>query len=273
MTYVRDEPASVPQPECNNPDDRALLVSLHDVTPIHAARIERAERLLASLGISSVAYLFVPNFHGRAPAHDDAEFVAWCRARRPYSVEWVLHGYVHREDSLEAHEPSSRLTDWFARRFLTDGEGEFLSLRGRRLVQRLEAGVRSITHATGRPPEGFVAPAWLYNDELIPCLKRLHMPFTESHFHLFDLQNDRVQGAPVIAWASRSPAHRSGSLLATRVGRRLWAGQRLLRLALHPSDFDHERIVDSIVRSLDLLRTVRSVISYREVCRPRDLAS
>src|SRR5262249_12848151 len=190
---------------CNKQGDPALLVSLHDVTPAHAARIELAERLLTSLGISTVAYLFVPNFHGRAPAHDDAEFVAWCRARRPYSVEWVLHGYVHREDPLDRPDASSTLTDWFARRFLTDGEGEFLSLRGRRLVQRLDAGVESVRYAVGRPPEGFVAPAWLYNDELIPCLKRLDVAFAESHFHLFDLRGDRAEPAPVLTLPSPSP--------------------------------------------------------------------
>ena len=75
---------------------RQLIVSLHDVTPVHAARLDRAEALLRTLGVPDVAYLFVPRFHG-VPAEEDAAFVAWCRAERPFRVQWMLHGYWHWE--------------------------------------------------------------------------------------------------------------------------------------------------------------------------------
>jgi predicted deacetylase len=270
MTERGDEAASAAQPRCNNAAEPALLVALHDVTPAHAERLERAERLLTALGIPAVAYLFVPDFHGRGPAHDDADFVAWCRQPRPYVVQWVLHGYAHREDPRDRRGATPTLTDRFARSFLTDGEGEFLSLRGSRLCERLRAGVASLTSAVGRRPEGFVAPAWLFNDDLIPCLKRLGVPFTESHFHVFDLRNDRPHAAPVITWASRSAARRTTSVVTAAVERRLWARRPLLRVALHPGDFDHQRIVDSVASTLGALLASRRAVTYEEWCAPAE---
>ena len=54
---------------------RKLLIALHDVTPVHRARLEKAERLLAELGVSHVTYLLVPDFHGCARADASADFI------------------------------------------------------------------------------------------------------------------------------------------------------------------------------------------------------
>lgn len=244
-----------------------LLVALHDVTPAHAKRLERAERLLAALAVPSVTYLYVPDFHARHPAHACADFIAWCRAPRSYEVRWFLHGYFHREGLGTPPEPRAlTLAEWCARRFLTAGEGEFLLLRGRVLDERLRAGMDSFRQCLGQTPSGFVAPAWLYNEELIPALERLNVAFTESHFHLFDLRSERAVPAPVMTWASRTMGHRLGSLAAAAIERRIWAGRPLVRLALHPADFEHPRLVDSIARSLDTLRRCRRVVTCEEAC-------
>jgi len=246
-------------------EDPALLVALHDVTPAHAARLARAEQLLSALGVTKVAYLYVPNVHGQAAAHEDVDFPAWCRKPRPYRVEWLLHGYFHEEQARERRTPASAPAHWFARRFLTSGEGELLTLRGPALQERLESGVRSMARAVGSLPAGFVAPAWLYNEDLFPILQRLGIRFTESHFHVFDLQAEAVTGAPVITWASRTPVHRVSARVCASIERRLWQEKPLLRVALHPGDFDHPRIVESITRTIDALRRTRRVISYREL--------
>src|SRR5262249_31914580 len=72
-----------------------LLIALHDVTPVHAARLERAERMLERLGVHQVTYLLVPDFHRQGRADLAPGFVEWCRARRPFNVQWFLHGYFH----------------------------------------------------------------------------------------------------------------------------------------------------------------------------------
>src|SRR5215470_14512439 len=81
----------------------ALLIALHDVTPVHRERIERAERLLAQLGVRHVAYLLVPDYHGLARADASRSFVDWCRAPRRFEVQWFLHGYFH-DDRSRPHD-------------------------------------------------------------------------------------------------------------------------------------------------------------------------
>jgi len=245
-------------------DEPALLVALHDVTPAHAARLARAEQLLSALGLTSVAYLFVPDYHGRAAAHDDREFWARFRSPRPYAIEWFLHGYFHEEQASERGAwPSPR--QWFARRFLTRGEGEFLALRGLALQERVQAGIHSFARAVGCLPKGFVAPAWLYNEELVPVLQRLGFRFTESHFHIFDLHTCDAVPAPVITWASRTRQHRLSSRTCALLARGLWQRRPLIRVALHPCDFDHPRSVDSVARTIEALRVTRRVIGYRDL--------
>ncbi len=242
----------------------SLLVALHDVTPAHAPRLAHAERLLSAFGVESVAYFYVPDFHGRAPAHDDPAFAAWCRAPRSYRVQWFLHGYTHQESPAD-RRPASTFAQGFARRFLTSGEAEFLSLRGERLRGRLDAGVDSFVRTVGRRPEGFVAPAWLFNDELMPALARLRLRFSESHFHVFDALTGQAMAAPVITWASRSAVHRTLARLAAAGERRVWSRRPLVRLGLHPADFDHPSIVESVARTLDALRRSRRVIGYGDL--------
>ncbi|HEX4566141.1 MAG TPA: hypothetical protein VH138_05890, partial [Vicinamibacterales bacterium] len=182
--------------------------------------------------------------------------------QRPFSVQWFLHGYFHEEQTPERCAAAPTPAHWFARRFLTSGEAEFLALRGRALQERLEAGIRSMVPTVGRIPDGFVAPAWLYNDELIPALKALGIRFTESHFHAFDLATGRALAAPVLTWSTRSAARGTTSRGVAVAVRRLWTRTPLVRVALHPTDFDHPRIVASIARTLDALRAERTVMSY-----------
>jgi len=239
------------------------LVALHDVTPVHAARIEQAEQLLAALGISQVTYLLVPDFHGAAPAHSSAAFVSWCRRPRQFGVQWFLHGYFHSEMIAPPDEGRRRsVGEWMASTFLTAKEGEFLRLRGDALRARISAGAHSFERCTGEAPSGFVAPAWLFNSELIPTLAELSFRFTESHFHLFHLRTGRRLASPVITWATRTRVRRYGSLVVSAAQRRLWCRQPVLRIALHPYDFDHPATVASIARTLEAARRDRAVAAY-----------
>lgn len=265
MNARDDDRASFAQPERKNVEEPALLVALHDVTPAHAPRLARAEQLLSALGLTSVAYLYVPDFHGHGPAHGDGAFAAWCRAPRPYRVEWFLHGYFHQERGIERRIRAPIPVHGFARAWLTSGEAEFLTLRGRALRERVQAGMYSMARSVCRQPAGFVAPAWLYNEDLIPVLQRLGIRFTESHFHVFDLRAQNAIAAPVITWASRTALHRAAARACAAGQRRLWREKPVVRVALHPADFDHPQIVGSVARTLRALGAVRRVVSHGEL--------
>jgi predicted deacetylase len=241
-----------------------LLVSVHDVAPIHVDRVAKAERLLASLGVSAVTYLLVPNFHRAGPpVHERQEFVSWCRAARPFDVQWFLHGYYHEDIAASTSDDARArgLKPWLARRFMTAGEGEFLTLRGDALRDRLQSGIESFTACLGFAPSGFVAPAWLFNDELLPALARSGIAFTEDHFRVFDVEAGRRIDAGAITWATRTLVRKYGSLVTARALRGVWRTRPTLRLAVHPFDFDHPATVSSIARTLDAVRKDRELVT------------
>jgi predicted deacetylase len=238
-----------------------LLLSLHDVTPGHAGRLGRADGFFEELGVSRVTYLLVPRYHRAWAVEADAGFQTWCRAARRFSVRWCLHGFLHQEFP-RVREASVR--NWAKRRLLTAGEGEFLALRRTGIAARLDRGARAFAHCLGEQPTGFVAPAWLFNADLAPALRARGFRWTEDHRHMHDLSEGRALEAPVITWASRTPLRRRGSVwLAGRLLRR-WHKQPILRLAVHPFDFDYPDIVESIARTIETARRHRRLRHYEE---------
>jgi predicted deacetylase len=240
-----------------------LVVALHDVTPAHGERLERAERLLEALGITAASYLFVPAFHGMAAAHESGDFVAWCRRSRPISIQWALHGYFH-DERTGVTEGLGRLSpiEWLGSKVLTHREAEFLRLRGGALSARIDAGIASFERCIGSKPTAFVPPAWLFNDELLQALSARGFHLTESQLRLFHLPSGVTRRSPVITWATRSRLHRGGSIALAAARRRLCARGDVMRVALHPFDFDHPSTVASIARTLDLLRRDRVLVAY-----------
>jgi predicted deacetylase len=223
-----------------------LLASLHDVAPFHLARLRRAEDELAALGVTRAAYLLVPDFHGRGRADRDDAFVAWCRAPRPFRVDWVLHGYTHRDDTPPSTAGRTRVERWKGTH-MTSGEGEFLTADAAALEDRLRRGRDVFRAVVGAEPEGFVAPAWLYTPVLPPLLASLGFRWTEDHRAVHDLRGTSLR-APVITWATRTAFRRRTSVLGTPLLWRLWKHRPLVRLAVHPFDFDHADTAESIRR-------------------------
>jgi uncharacterized protein len=234
-----------------------LIVSLHDVTPVHAERIDRAEALLRALAIPDVTYLLVPRFHD-VPSDDDPAFVRWCRAERPFRLQWMLHGYAHRERS---EDRASVRGGWWKRHLLTAGEGEFLALSGDALHARLARGRDIFRRCLDRDPDGFVPPAWLAHPSLQPALRDLGFVYTEDHHRLYHLPRAQSRRAPVITWATRTITRRVGSRYVCPLLRVLWYKQPVLRLALHPHDFDHPATIASITRVLRPLIGEREIVS------------
>jgi uncharacterized protein len=239
------------------------LVSLHDVTPAHRSRLDRAEDLLTRAQIGRVAYLLVPDFHGRHRAAVDPEFREWCRRDRPFEVEWVLHGYSHVEDSVAAC--SHGLRKRLARRFMTAGEGEFLALDARQQRERLAAGRQALADIVGVRPRAFVAPAWLFNDALLPELAALGFRYTEHHTAVIDVVRRVSRRCPVITWATRTVLRRVGSRCVCPTAFALFRRQPAIRLAIHPFDMDHPRTVDQIRGMIDTALQHRSAARYDDL--------
>jgi len=240
---------------------RYLIVSLHDVAPVHIQRLRRAEALFRALGINQVQYLFVPSFHGRYRASEYPEFLDWCRRDRPFKVDWWLHGYYHQDRPSERDPEPLSFTDRLKQRFLTAGEGEFLALDAAMQRQRLKAGLEEFSHCfQGAKPSGFVPPAWLFRPPvLLPLLKEAGLPFTEDHRHIYDVNRGILLPAPVITWATRTLLRKYGSLVVCPLRARWFNDSEVVRVALHPHDFDHRLTAQNIERVLRGLKKNRTL--------------
>ena len=241
-----------------------LLLSLHDVTPRHLVRLTRAESLFRELGVTRATYLLVPRYHHGSPIDRDSRFKRWCREPRPFTVDWCLHGYHHEETETHRIDPFA-VRNWLRRQFLTSGEGEFLGL-GKSCVQdRIDRGRKAFTACLGRDPTGFVAPAWLFNCALIPVLRERGFAWTEDRSRIYDLHRRTVIDSPVITWASRTRARRCGSSWLAPVLLRRWHERPTIRIAVHPLDFDDQRLVDAIAHTIAAALLERTPDTYEQV--------
>ncbi|MBI5506219.1 MAG: polysaccharide deacetylase family protein [Deltaproteobacteria bacterium] len=241
---------------------KRIVVSLHDVTPRHFERLLRIDRFLENVGLGGCySMLVVPNFWYRWPLREHRDFQAWLRARSDAGVEMVLHGYHHVD---ETSHPAAA-TRWKAR-VLTAGEGEFLGLGEPEAIRRLVLGRELLESIVGRPVLGFVAPAWLYGHAALRALGQLGFRFAEDHWRVWCPRTGATLArSPVVSYASRSSARIAGSLAWSRVARAALAPARVVRLAVHPHDFDESRLVGEIDRALRRFLAVRRPSLYREL--------
>jgi predicted deacetylase len=239
-----------------------VLLSLHDVTPRHLPRLTRAEALFRELGVTHATYLIVPRYHRGWAIETDSRFIAWCREPRPFTVRWCLHGY-HHEEIRRSDRFSVR--NWFNRQFLTSGEGEFLGLREAEIKRSIDRGREAFRACLGMDPAGFVAPAWLFNRALIPVLRDRCFAWTEDHRRIYDLKQRDALDAPVITWAARTVVHRHGSAWLAPALLRRWLERPVIRMAVHPLDFDHPRVVDAIRRTIAATLHDRVLDEYERV--------
>jgi predicted deacetylase len=246
---------------------KKILICLHDITPHHLSRIKKAEDLLHEWGVSKVNYFLIPNYHRKNSELDENSaslFESWIQDRRNTYADWILHGLYHIEEDTSKIVPLS-LTDRIRRKYLTAREGEFLALDPTEITARLEQGILAFKNLMEHTPDTFVAPAWLFNRHLIPCLKKLKFLYTEDSKNIFILKNNQQISAPVITWAVRSSMRKFLSLTGCPILHRIWLRKSMIRIAVHPYDFDHPSIIRSIKNIITDALESRESILYREL--------
>ena len=232
-------------------DGRRVHVALHDVAPFHLDRVRRAEALMARAGVEKATFLLVPDFHHRGDSAKDERFVKWCRGPHPFEIEWALHGLHHLEEN--APEGGS-MRERFDRAWMTGGEGEFLAATVEEADAKLKSGKETFRAVFGRDPSHFVPPAWLWREGLPKALAANGLRSFEAHRGICAVgpEGDAVWlVAPVISWATRTLSRRLGSLVVCPALAALWRDVPLLRVALHPHDFDWSATAASVEKLLE----------------------
>jgi predicted deacetylase len=234
---------------------KKLLASIHDVTPAHAWRLSHLmETVETVIGGGYAALLVVPDFHGQGLIDSDKEFASKLRGWSDAGNEVFLHGFYH-QDRVDHTGGVAR----FKARHLTAGEGEFLGIDLETARTLLVDGRNRIEDVIGRSVTGFVAPAWLYGDAATLAIADLGFAIAEDHFKVWQPPTGKVIArGPVITYASRSPSRLLSSLLWSRVASVALKPLQVVRIGVHPHDWDAPELVTEISRCLgDFARTHR----------------
>jgi predicted deacetylase len=228
------------------PDVRA--VALHDVEPRTFARCREISEWLLERGVEQTTLLVIPAmdrhpFWRRSPALHD-----WLYHRVEDGDCVAQHGLLHAR-SRRGTLPRSALA-WFQ----GGRAAEFVGLDPASTRERVRTG-RAILRDAGFEPRGFVAPAYAYT----PSLRR---ELADEFDWYADLARVFARGAPpktAPAWCLGTSGTVRRALSPLAACRASSFSRSLLRIDVHPADFDHPghvRALDMIVRRTADMRTV-----------------
>lgn len=239
--------------------DSLLLTSIHDVSPRFEIEVNQLADMLAPHVGERIAMLVVPNHWGDAPIVAGSAFARRLRGWAEAGLEIFLHGYFHRDTVRHG-----KTTDRARARLMTAGEGEFLGLSREVAAARIAEGQAILEDLTGRPIDGFVAPAWLYGEGALAALSDCAIPIAEDHMRVWSPVTGRTLArGPVITWASRSRPRLASSLAVAPILSKL--PLRTLRIGVHPPDTRHPSIVRSIEASLNSALRSRTAGRYSDL--------
>jgi predicted deacetylase len=139
---------------------------------------------------------------------------------------------------------------------------EYPGLDAAATIASVETGRRVLTEA-GLEPRGFVAPGYAYTSAL-----RAHLAARFDWWAtLLALRGSTPARAPALCFGTTGPLKRAASPALVRAGAAL--SGKVLRLDLHPADFDHPRHVLALEHVLRRARE-RTPMTYDDLlfCPP-----
>ena len=251
----------------------ALVVSLHDVSPLTRDVFTAMLKELAEAGVTKTSLLVIPNHHGRGHMLDDAGFCRWLEGLAKAGHEVVIHGYYHQR--------SQRMDETLRQRWITGvytvGEGEFYDLSYDEAASLLARAKEDFARLDVPAPRGFIAPAWLLGSAATSAVERACFAYTTYLTGIYsiawkaaDSQYNFVHSQSLV-YSCRNAWRRACSLLWNARLRRRLRTSPLLRLGLHPPDFRHASIWRQIWRSAREETARREAMTYQEFSDNRHL--
>ena len=216
---------------------RALVISLHDVSPQTRAACERILGELNTLGVCATSLLVIPDHHHHGHFLDDAAFCAWLREESRHGHEPIIHGYFHQRSRRDGETPMAKAMT----RFYTADEGEFYDL-DRSTARDLVSKAREEFRGLGLDPHGFIAPAWLLGTEAEAALRELAIEYTTLLGSVLDFKRDKSHASQSLVWSVRSAWRRAVSRMWNAFLFRHLEKNLLIRISIHPVDIEHPAI-------------------------------
>jgi predicted deacetylase len=205
-----------------------LAVAIHDVEPRSFARTRQIRDWLRDRGVARATLLVIPaaDLHPigfRAPA-----LACWLRGQTAEGDVIAQHGLAHRR-SARAGFPRNIVAHWQG-----GDAAEFPGLGADDVERRVDCG-RRLLREIELDPRGFVAPGYAYTNALRTVL-------SERFDWFADLRRvcgtgGRAIKAPALCLGTSTPLKRRLSPAVVRAAAR--RSPQLMRLDVHPADFDH----------------------------------
>lgn len=237
---------------------RALVVSIHDVAPATQDRADEILRKIADLGATVSSLLVVPDYHRQGRAMADPAFCAWLRKLEQRGHEIVLHGFFHER----ARRPNETTRAQLITRFYTADEGEFYDLGYDEARALIEEAQREFAAQDFRP-RGFIAPAWLLGAEAERAAIDAGMTYTTTLRQVRDFVARQEIASQSLVYSIRSSWRRGVSLGWNRWLFSRLTSNALLRLSLHPPDVSHPQIWRQIRGMIERAVRDREPMTYQ----------
>ena len=238
-------------------DVDSLVVSVHDLHPSNRTACERILSELARRGAKTCSLLVVPDYHGRGNSMADPQYVKWLRGLESDGHEIVIHGYFHQRPRV----PGETLRDKLVTRLYTQGEGEFYDISYGEASDRIKRAEQEF-RAAGLNPRGFIAPAWLLSSEAERAARDADMEYTTRLLTVNDLRTADTYPARSLVYSVRSGWRRAASLAWNGMLSRTSSDNALMRLSIHPVDFEQAPVWEQILDILDRTVTSRNATTY-----------
>jgi predicted deacetylase len=218
---------------------RTVAVAVHDVEPATLARCREIREWLAGRGVDRVTLLAIPAPRGRPIRPRGSDLARWLRERTAAGDRVAQHGFSHVQERR-----AGPARQWLAQR-QGAGAAEFVGLDPRATAAALDRG-REILRDAGLEPRGFVAPGYAYTRALRTSLRARYAWWAD----LVAVRSpERSRYSPALCLGASSAIKRATSPALVR-GLSALRG-RVMRVDVHPADFDGRRSRRAVERLLE----------------------
>jgi predicted deacetylase len=236
---------------------RALVVSIHDVSPLTQQATQVFLERLHALGVEKCSLLVIPNHHHRGHFLDDKNFCDWLVTQGAAGHEIVIHGYYHQRERKAAESVWKKLIT----QTYTQNEGEFYDIgeaQAAALILKAQAEFAQL----GFHPTGFIAPAWLLSEAGEQAARNAGFAYTTRIGGVLNLASGERHDSTSMVYSVRNAWRRAASLAWNASLFKRLKNNPLLRIGLHPPDLDHTAIWKQIEKYTALALEDRTPMTY-----------
>ncbi|TET27563.1 DUF2334 domain-containing protein [Candidatus Aerophobetes bacterium] len=235
-----------------------FIVSIHDASPAFSSELKELVSELDSHGIVPRSVLVIPNYQERYNILKDDRFLSWIQSLQEGGDEIVHHGYNH----LAGEGKHSSFNNYLYDRLFAKGCGEFQYLDYREAEDKIRLG-KEIFHRAGIDCQGFVAPGWLMSQEAERVLVAEGYLYATFIKIFRDYGRGRDVESEVVRFISRPKLqdylYRLYDFYLIKIKEKR---EKLIRVALHPSDVRFGKPFKYALRLIGQLKKYRTPLTY-----------